>query len=325
LQVIDFKPRKFIKPEICITGASGFIGSSMSNILRNNGQDVFVWKRRTPFDFGRASIIVHFAGKVHQPRNSVQNTIEAFRKVNRDLTMEIALHAVKKEIKKFIFISTVKVVGEKPGHYDISSPCCPSDPYGISKLEAESGLRKIFSSQSKSTCVILRLPMVYGPGNKGNMLSLLSMSKKKIPLPLASVKSKRSMISVMNVCDAILTVINDTIQQRATVQTYFLNDGKDMTSAELYSAIFREMNNRRGVFPIHGGFFQFIRKTAAVLNQIIEKKVTSIPDIVSRLFDEYRFSSLEFKEDYSWTPPVSIEQGIRETVDWYLSEKAQDN
>ena len=126
----------------------------------------------------------------------------------------------------------------------------PDDHYGVSKWEAEKNLVKLFSEQNRSQCIIFRLPMIYGPKNKGNMLHLLRAASLRLPLPLGKAIGKRSMAYIRNVCDAMGKVIQDKKKGRSRVQTFFINDGYDLTSGELYELIFQVFWKKRGLISL---------------------------------------------------------------------------
>ena len=311
--------KKTNQKEICVTGSNGFIGSTLCDYLQADKKAFFRWNRLKQSDLGECSTVIHLAARVHQMIDMADDPGSEFRAGNRDLTVNLAKQALKQGVDKFIYISSVKVVGEKPGIYDLNDSCQPTDPYGCSKKEAEDELRKLFKGHTSAKCIILRLPMVYGPGNMGNMLSLLKAASRKIILPLGFARAKRSMINVKNVCDAILTIQNDASPNRPDVQTYFLSDGNDLSAKELYSSIFQNMHNRKGVFPFPESVFRFLGRAGSIFGKIIKKKLPLNKDVISRLFDEYCFSSSVFCKDYMWTPVVTPEEGIKETVDWYLA------
>ena len=268
-------------------------------------------------DLNGCKMIVHLAARVHQMNDSAVNPESEYRRGNRDLTVNLAKQALEQEVEKFIFISSVKVIGESPGKYDINVSCNPADLYGISKKEAEDELCELFAGVNNSKCIVIRLPMVYGPGNKGNMLSLLKAASKHCILPLGSANAKRSMINVDNVCDAILKILNDNGSSRSSYTTYFLSDNRDLSSRELYSLIYKNMHNGSGVFPFPEPFFRFLGAAGSIMEKVFQKKFPLNKDVVSRLFDEYRFSSSEFCKDYTWNPVITPEEGIKKTVEWY--------
>lgn len=322
---------------ILITGSSGFIGENIIRVLdvhslllaaRNPavlrnilaGFGVVSLEEILDGEFPEVDAVVHLAGRAHLMRDNVTDPLMEYTRINHDLSLKLADSALKAGVKKFVYASTVKVMGE--GRRNMAplteeAPFIPECPYAISKMEAEKGLRMLFIQQKSSKLVILRLPMVYGPGNKGNMLSLLKMASRGIPLPLGAVKAKRSMVYIGNLCDAIKKVIEDEDTSRPSVQTFFITDRKDISSRELYSLLSREYCRGKGTFYAP----TTILRLGGLAGSIIEKAVgITMPlnkDVVSRLMDEYRFSSEAFCRDYGWTPPYSPEEGIKDTVDWY--------
>ena len=358
-----------------ITGANGFIGLALTEemtsiglpvktIIRNKvsktllesfTKDVFCGSieeyLETETALSGVASVVHLAARVHKMNETEMAALSEARKTNRDLTIKLARSSLASGVKKFIFISTVKVMGEtlrsevggrrseegktkvrsevgdENGNYEgkgkkedlkdfgdsgvftENDACQPDDAYGISKWEAEQELCELFAGQSNAQCIILRLPMVYGPGNKGNMLAFLKAASKKVPLPLRAVRGKRSMIYVMSLCDAILKIIKDETLNRPVLQTYFINDGVDMTSGDLYSLIYQACNNKDGIFSMPEGLFRIGGKIGSFFEKLCRKKLPLNEGVISRLFDEYRFSSKAFCKDYNWKPPYTPVEG----------------
>lgn len=323
--------------KIFVTGASGFLGKhfcqeassrftifplarsdSSPEIYKNIPGNPEILGLDDFLEGGLAGeALVHFAGRVHQMRDVSSDPLAEFRKANTELPLALAKAALQSGLKKFIFISTVKVMGEKPGFYPLDARPAPCDPYGLSKWEAEQNLQKLFLKQNRTRCIIFRLPMVYGPGNKGNMLALLNAASRGIPLPLKSAKGRRSMVYVKNVGDAIMKVLLDMTPHRPPVQTYFLHDGVAWNSGELYSRVCQSFSGRTRIFSVPKQFMHFAGVAGSLLERWTGKKFPLNNEIISRLFDEYRFSAKEFIRDYKWQPQYAPEEGIRETVEWY--------
>ncbi len=305
---------------VYLTGASGFIGGairdcfngrvSLSILNRND-----LCNRLGQLTFDPESCVIHSAASVHVVHKKPSNPMDEYRRINRDMTLALARQGLESGIKTFIFISSLMVLGRSRTNDSLTSPH-PDEPYGISKWEAEQGLTEIFSSQKNARCIILRLPMVYGPGNKGNMLPLLKAAKLKIPLPLANAKGKRSMIFIENVCSAIETILDDN-RPRPTIETFIINDRKDMTSGELYSLIYQQFHNKKGIFPLPEALLRLGGHAGTLLEKFIGNPVMLNRQNISRLFDEYNFSSDSFCRNYNWTPPFTPEDGIAKTVSWY--------
>jgi nucleoside-diphosphate-sugar epimerase len=241
-------------------------------------------------------------------------------KVNSELTLKLAKTALKAGVRTFIYASSVKVMGEgapKMEPLTEEAPFSPENSYAMSKMEAEKELAKLFGKQTDSRVVIFRLPMVYGPGNKGNMLALLKMASRGIPLPLGALKAKRSMIYIGNLCDAIRKVIEDDKKSRPSVQTYFINDGDDISSRELYAMISREYSGKDGLFYLQPSIIRFIGIVGSMLEKGTGLKLQVNREVVSKLINEYRFSAAAFCQDYDWSPPHTVHDGIKATVEWH--------
>lgn len=310
-----------------VSGSTGFIGRHLCRHLQRKGVDVVRVGRNAlrdaavddrvvaydelfshPDAYRDVSAVVHLGARVHQM--SVRKEDERlFHDDNCVLTEKLAHFSVGQGIKRFVFASSVKVMGATLGGVvaDESIPPHPGDMYGKSKAEAEDILKKIFSG-CVAHCCILRFPMIYGPWNKGNMLRLLSCAYRKIPLPIGGASKKRSMVYVENVCSAIDTVICGVAHP--DVVTFYLTDGMDVSSSELYRMIFRMMHDRKGVYYVPPWII-------AGISRIGGKFVNSI---YQRLFEEYRFSADAFCTYYKWHQPFSLEYGVANTVQWYIKE-----
>lgn len=325
-------------PKILITGATGFVGGHILQKLLFAGYECIALSRepdpglssllgpgnivigpleesiRNPVLFEKVNAVIHCAARVHQMHETAEDPLAEYRRVNRDLTVTLAQAALKAGVQTFIFLSTIKVMGDRgiAGKiFNETDAPEPTDPYGQSKWEAEQGLRTLFKDKTTCQCAILRLPMVYGEGNKGNMQGFLKAASKRIPLPLKSVSAKRSMVYIGNITDAVLRVLNFLPEDSSPVETFFLTDGVDHSSGDLYSAIYGAMNKGvTGLWYIP----PMLLKTAALFS----KKARGI---VSRLFEEYRFSSERFQKAYDWQPPFSLEHGVQKLVVWYEEKK----
>jgi UDP-glucose 4-epimerase len=328
-----------ISKKILITGTTGFIGGHILRRLsesgfqcvavvrKSNSELESILEKKNIFEgniedlitkqsvFKDVRSVIHGAARVHQMQETAADPASEYRKVNIDLTMKLAEKALEAGVERFIFLSSVKVMGDECasgkiiGESDVPKP---TDLYGSSKLEAEERLRALFGKRNGAACTILRLPMVYGEGNKGNMTGLLRAASRKIPLPIGAVTGKRSMVYVGNVADAVLTVVSAPASSE-TVETFYLTDGEDYSSAELYSAIFSAMNNgKTGLIYIPAGIFRLSART--------NRRIRAI---VSRLFDDYRFSSERFRKRYTWNAPFSLKQGVGNVVTWYKSACTQ--
>ena len=310
--------------KVIITGAAGFIGTNlvkkmMEHTIRptclirpDSSKETLSALGVTDFcrsisELSQVDAVVHLAARVHQMKDTSKNPLDEFRSVNVEYVTQLAKESLERNIKCFVFISSVKVYGENPGRYNESIQPDPQDPYGISKYEAEQALIRLFENQTLAKLIILRLPMVYGPGNKGNILALLKAAKKRYPLPLGSAHNKRSFVYVENVVDAIRTVLEDKTLDRPAVSVFNIADAETVSSSELYNLISLEMNGYRLSWPLP----RFFWTIAGHLKK-------SIRSVEKRLFDEYCMDNTAFCSAYGWQLPFTLKEGINKTVQWYL-------
>jgi nucleoside-diphosphate-sugar epimerase len=324
---------------VLVTGANGFVGSSLSDHLVSAGFDVVGVVRNnvdisaenrwicqedlegSPEILKNFHAVVHLAARVHIFTESSPNTCKEYERVNRDMTLDLAKKCIAAGVEKFIFTSSISIFGRfVKGVIDPMREPAPDDHYGVSKWEAEQNLVKLFSEQDRSQCVIFRLPMIYGPKNKGNMLHLLKAASLRLPLPLKLTIGKRSMAYIRNVCGAMGAVIQDKKKDRPSVQTFFINDGHDLTSGELYELIFQVYWAKRGLIPLPTLWLKCLGDLGSTLERIFSTRTFINKKVIARLLNESRFSSELFSQEYDWTPPYKPKQGIAETVEWYRGQ-----
>jgi len=233
-----------------------------------------------------------------------------FRKVNVEGTAQLALEAAKAGVKRLVYISSIKVNGEESAiAYSTDSPVAPSDPYGISKWEAEEALRRI-EAETGLEVVVVRPTLVYGPGVKANFLNMMKIISKGIPLPLASINNKRSLIYVGNLVDALAVCAT---HPAAAGKTYLVSDGEDVSTPELL---------RRVAFAlgVPARLLQF-----PVLLMKLLGKLTGKSGAVNRLTGSLTVDSSKIRQELGWTPPFSMEEGLLETAAWFMSTKNTKN
>ena len=243
---------------VLLTGATGFIGQALLARLSAFSTLEVVAVSRSPIPVLHAAVVhaqitgitadtcwrellksggvvVHTAARVHVMNDKVSDPLAEFRKVNVEGTLNLARQAVSAGVRRFIFISSIKVNGEStlPGRpYCAESAPEPMDPYGISKLEAEEGLREL-AKETGLEVVIIRPPLVYGPGVKANFLSMMRWLSKGVPLPLGAICNSRSLVALDNLVDLIATCIE---HPSAANQTFLVSDGEDLSTTQLLSS-----------------------------------------------------------------------------------------
>ncbi|OQY09819.1 MAG: hypothetical protein B6I30_09250 [Desulfobacteraceae bacterium 4572_187] len=316
-----------LKKIVLVTGAAGFIGRELCRKMlagnwyvrgimrrstyRNNlpfGVDVIPIEEITPrTDWSKilfgVHTVVHLAAQAHVINGLSEDSLAAYRYVNTAGTERLAQTASASGVKRFVYLSTVKVNGEgKAGPYAEKDDPEPIDPYGISKWEAEQILYEI-SDQTGMEMVVLRPPLVYGPWVKANFLHLLKILDRSIPLPLASINNRRSLIFLGNLLSAIVTCIN---HPRAAGQTFLVSDGEDVSTPELIRHINSALGRPARLFP----FPPVMLKMAGI--------ITGKSVAMDRLLRSLTIDCSKIRRELDWQAPFSMEQGLRETAKWYL-------
>ncbi len=313
---------------VIVTGANGFIGQALCKGMASNGWHVRGTVRSieqaaslpagvevvqiesigpdTDWSDALAGVdtVVHLAARVHVMNDTAAEPIAVFRQVNVAGTERLARIAATNGVKRFIFLSTVKVNGKETENRQFTERDIPNphDDYSTSKWEAEQALHNI-SDATGLEIVILRLPLVYGQGVKANFLRLLDLVARRIPLPLAHVNNRRSLIYLGNLTDAIVTCI---IHPKAAGQTYMVSDGQDVSTPELIRMIAKAMGKKARLFPCPAPLLKMIGKIAGKSSE------------VERLTGSLQIDSAKIRKTLNWTPPFTIEEGICKTVQWYI-------
>jgi len=247
--------------------------------------------------------VVHLAARVHVMDESTADPITEYRNINVAGTRRFAQIAESKGVRRFVYVSSIKVNGEERADpYTEADQPAPVDPYGISKFEAEKELYSI-ADQTGLEVVIVRPPLVYGPEVKANFLQLVKLIDRGIPFPFAGVKNQRSMIFLGNLVDALFICIT---HPRAAGNTFLVSDGKNVSTPELIQKISLSLGKPARVFALPPGFLRFLGRLAGKA------------ETVSRLLDSLIVDSAKIRTELDWKPPFSMEEGLKKTADWYL-------
>jgi nucleoside-diphosphate-sugar epimerase len=242
-------------------------------------------------------------------KDSSLDPLYEFRKVNVEGTLNLARQAVENGVKRFIFISSIKVNGEftDSTHKVFQSDDKPNpiDPYGISKFEAEEGLRQL-SKETGLEVIIIRPPLVYGPGVKANFLSMMKWVNRGIPLPLGSINNKRSLVALDNLVDLIVTCIH---HPKAKNQTFLVSDGEDLSTSDLLKRMASAMNKKLLLIQIP----VICLKLCAIL---IGRK-----NLSQRLMSSLQVDITKTRDLLGWNPPVSIDQAMLITAQAFLKDR----
>ena len=253
-------------------------------------------------------VIVHLAARVHVMADHAVDPLREYRQVNCVWTERLARTAAAQGVRRFVYMSSIKVNGEQSvipfTEQDLPKP---QDPYGISKWEAEQALARV-SSQTDLETVIVRSPLVYGPGVGGNFLQLLSILRRGIPLPLACVQNRRSLIYRKNLVDALTRCVQDV---RAAGRTYLVSDGDDLSIPELIRRLGKALELTVRLWPMPLVVLRWLGRLAG------EQAV------IDRLLGSLQVDSSNIRRELDWQPPVSVDRGLAETAAWYSQYSTQ--
>ena len=250
-------------------------------------------------------VVIHLAARVHVMNDVALDPLEEYRNANTLATIHLAEEAAKAGVKRFIYLSSIKVNGEEtlPGQsYLEESIPAPIDPYGVSKWEAEQGLEKV-CAQTGMEFVIIRPPLIYGPGVKANFQKLMELVAKGLPLPLGAVHNRRSMLALDNLVSFIAEVMKNPL---AANQRFLLSDGQDVSTSQLLKLIARGMGKSIWLLPVPAFF---LRAVAQVL---------SASAAADRLLGSLQIDSSKARQLLQWQPPLSVEEGIAIAAKAYL-------
>ena len=315
---------------VLVTGASGFIGRVLCRDLKRAGVAVTGTTRgNRPFDddlFDPVEIgeigpetdwndalkgvntVVHLAGRAHGMNERTSSAIARYRRVNVQATKRLAEAAADVGVHRFLFLSTVKVNGEGTSNRPLTEAHAPApeDPYGISKWEAERAIAEVAARPGMET-VILRAPLVYGPGVKGNFLSLLRICNSPFPLPLGAVRNRRSLIYLGNLTDAILTCLT---HPEAGGKTFLVRDGEDVSTAELIRRLRKALGRPPRLFPVPPFLL-------SVAGRLAGRKA-----VAERLLGSFEVDDGKIRSLLGWAPPFTLEAGLARTAAWFTAEAA---
>ena len=313
---------------IAVTGANGFVGRLLCDQLEKKGLSVRRLVRKLSSssssefkigdicketDFSKAlidvSIVIHCAARVHVMNESAPDSMVEFRRVNSSATLRLAQEASKAGVQRFIFLSSIKVNGEssKLGYpFTPELFSCPKDFYGASKYEAEEGL-KMLAKETGMEVVIIRSPLVYGPGVRANFLSMMNWLSRGLPLPLGGItENRRSLVYIDNLVDMIIVC---TTHAAAANQIFLVSDDEDLSTAELLDRIALAMGFTSKLIPVPEALIFFFTR------------LIGRSDIYNRICGTLQIDLKNTKDLLGWSPPVSVDEGLRKTAEHYLRSK----
>jgi nucleoside-diphosphate-sugar epimerase len=311
-------------PLVLVTGATGFVGTALCAALAAAGyrvrravrtleslaaNDVVVGEIQEQTDWTRAlegvQVVVHLAARTHMFEKNTVKPLSEYRRINVDGTKKL-VEAAANEVRRLVFLSSVKVNGEvttgKP--FQETDAPRPEDAYGKTKLEAEE-LLTATAQRTGLELVILRPPLVYGPGVKGNLLRLLRLIAWGAPLPFESIDNRRSLIGVANLADAIVACVRSP---QAAGRTYLVTDAEDVSTPTLVRMLAAPMHVKPRLFRFPVGLLE---GAAAFMGKTGE---------ITRLTRSLEIDSSRIRTELAWRPPQPLALGLAQTGRWYNSQ-----
>jgi nucleoside-diphosphate-sugar epimerase len=310
---------------VLVTGATGFVGTALCAALSSAGYHV----RRAIRTSSSARIsdavvgnidgdtawkaalegvdtVVHLAARTHVIDDRAENPLAAYRRINVFGTHNLVDQAIEADVRRFIFMSSIKVNGEETlgAPFRETDTPQPQDAYGMTKLEAE----ELLTAQARTSgleLVIVRPPLVYGPGAKGNLLRLMRLVARGVPLPFGSIKNSRSLLGVGNLADAIMACVRSP---RAAGRTYLVSDGEDLSTPALVQMLATALNAKARLV---GCPVALLEAAGAVTGKTAE---------VTRLTRSLEVDSSSIRRELAWAPPHPVARGLAEMGRWYNSQ-----
>jgi len=314
---------------ILVTGATGFVGQAVMAVFsREPGITPVAVVRRPPAgsfvyahcvvgdidartDWTAAlagvDVVVHCAARAHVMAEQAGDPLAEYRRVNTEGTLNLARQAVAAGVKRFVFISSIKVNGESttPGRtFSAASPVASEDPYGVSKQEAEAGLAALCQPGGMES-VIIRPPLVYGPGVKANFRNMMAWTRKGVPLPLGAIHNERSLVARENLIDLIRVCID---HPAAAGQTFLVSDGEDLSTTELLRRMGRALGRPARLLPV------------PTWGLMLAASLLGKKGIAQRLCGNLQVDIEHTRTTLGWAPPVSVDEALRETAEAFLAE-----
>ena len=323
---------------VVLTGATGFVGKCLIERLLSESYLVKAFVRQASSElpltvkqivvgelaefgldyptsvlreaFSGVDIVVHAAARVHVMSDDVSNSLSEFRKVNRDATLVLARLAAETGVKRFVFLSSIKVNGEmtKLGHlFTPDDVHVPDDPYGLSKYEAEQGLLSL-SQETAMEVVIIRPPLVYGPGVKANFSSMMKWMSKPVLLPFGAIHNQRSLVALDNLVSFISLCADREKSPLAANQIFLISDGEDVSTSQLLRKVGQAIN-LQSFLSLKAWLVPVPVSTMMFLAKLLGKG-----DMATRLFGSLQVNSSKARDSLRWQPVVTMDEQLSKMV-----------
>lgn len=309
---------------IAVTGARGFVGRTLMTTLAARELAAVGLVRRDPDAGQRAvgdlttrpdlaaaldgiDVVVHLAARVHVMRETERDPLAAFRRANVEATEHLARAAVARGARRFVYVSSVKVNGEatQRAPFREQDPPRPEDPYGVSKAEAEQALARV-AADTGLEVVVVRPPLVYGPGVGGNFVRMMRWLQRGVPLPLGSVRNRRDLVGVHNLADALVTC---SVHPQAAGRTYLVADGEAVSTPALLRTLAACMHVCARLVPCPVALLQAAGRLAGKGGE------------VARLVGSLEIDAGALRRELGWRPVKSLREGLQLTADWFTGAR----
>lgn len=309
---------------IAVTGARGFVGRTLMTTLAARELAAVGLVRRDPDAGQRAvgdlttrpdlaaaldgiDVVVHLAARVHVMHETERDPLAAFRRANVEATEHLARAAVARGARRFVYVSSVKVNGEatQRAPFREQDPPRPEDPYGVSKAEAEQALARV-AADTGLEVVVVRPPLVYGPGVGGNFVRMMRWLQRGVPLPLGSVRNRRDLVGVHNLADALVTC---SVHPQAAGRTYLVADGEAVSTPALLRTLAACMHVCARLVPCPVALLQAAGRLAGKGGE------------VARLVGSLEIDAGALRRELGWRPVKSLREGLQLTADWFTGAR----
>ena len=316
--------------KVLLTGATGFVGRALvAELLRRDKTVVAAVRKLAPnlptdvhqevvgnlssnTEWGSAlqniDVVIHLAARVHIMDDSAADPLTEFRKVNTEGALKLARQSADAGVKRFIFLSSIKVNGEMtvPGQpFQPNDNYIPTDPYGLSKYEAEQGLLAI-AKQTGMEVVIIRPPLVYGPDVKANFSSMMKWVNKGLPLPFGAIHNQRSFVALDNLVDFIIHCID---HPKAANEVFLISDGEDVSTTQLLQKVAKAFAKKPMLIPVPVCLMTFVAK------------LVGKGDVANRLFGSLQVDSSKARDLLGWKPIITMDEQLKKTAEAYLEHE----
>ncbi len=310
--------------KIAVVGAGGFVGQALTRRLQDNGHAVVPIVRTPsgltderpikdllsadwPTLLDGVGVVVQLAARVHIMNDTATDPLAEFRRVNRDGSIALFSAAARAGVKRYLFVSTIKVNGEATqlgAPFRADDPPAPADPYGISKLEAELALARL-AEEGGPELAIVRPPLVHGPGVRANFETMMRWLQRGVPLPFGRItQNRRTLIGIDNLVDLLVTCL---LHPAAANQTFMAGDGQDVSTAQLLRLLSASLGRPARLLPVPISLLQAAARLAGR------------GAAIQRLTGSLQADIAKTRTLLGWTPPISLEEGLRRTAAAFLS------